>query len=70
MRHIVSDGVDVPVAMPPIDRRRTPDRRTEWRGGRRDSDWTDRPPDALANLERARRIGAVRRMVSSVLHIW
>jgi hypothetical protein len=70
MRHIVSDVADVPLGPPAIDRRRTPDRRTEWQGGRRDSDWTNRPPEALANLERAQRIGALRRMVSSVLHIW
>ena len=26
-----------------LDRRRIPDRRAQWRGGRRDSDWTGRP---------------------------
>jgi hypothetical protein len=26
-----------------IERRTVPDRRTEWRGGRRDEDWTNRP---------------------------
>ena len=31
-----------------VDRRQSPDRRTEWRGGRRDSDWTiNRPAGAL-----------------------
>jgi hypothetical protein len=28
------------------DRRRIPDRRATWRGGRRDSDWKHRPLDA------------------------
>lgn len=28
------------------DRRRIPDRRAVWRGGRRDSDWEHRPVDA------------------------
>lgn len=29
-----------------VDRRRIPDRRATWRGGRRDSDWEHRPADA------------------------
>jgi hypothetical protein len=29
------------------DRRVLPDRREKWRGGRRDSDWIERPPGAL-----------------------
>jgi hypothetical protein len=29
-----------------VDRRRIPDRRAAWRGGRRDSDWKHRPLDA------------------------
>lgn len=29
------------------DRRCQPDRRMEWRGGRRDTDWTNRPPGSL-----------------------
>jgi len=70
MRHIVADIPDVPVAPPLLDRRRTPDRRTVWRGGRRDSDWMNRPPDALARLERARRVSALRRAMTSILHIW
>ena len=28
---------------PPLERRRLRDRRAEWRGGRRDSDWNGRP---------------------------
>jgi hypothetical protein len=38
---------------PPVvfmDRRRTPDRRAAWRGGRRDADWLQRPPGALARM--------------------
>jgi hypothetical protein len=38
--------------VPPLfaDRRRQPDRRTTWRGGRRDSDWLQRPPGALTSM--------------------
>ncbi|MGH9147241.1 MAG: hypothetical protein ACRD1Q_11065 [Vicinamibacterales bacterium] len=32
-------------------------RRRVWRGGRRDSDWTDRPPNALRHLQRRRLTG-------------
>jgi hypothetical protein len=71
MRHIVVDGSDVPVASPLVDRRRTPDRRKEWRGGRRDSDWVNRPPDSLARLEARRNpVGRIRRVVSTLLHLW
>jgi hypothetical protein len=35
----------------PVDRRRQPSRRAGWRGGRRDADWTNRPPGALARAE-------------------
>lgn len=36
-----------------VDRRRIPDRRATWRGGRRDSDWKHRPLDApLWTVER------------------
>jgi hypothetical protein len=38
-----------------IDRRRSEDRRSNWRGGRRDSDWVNRPMGALENLERETR---------------
>ena len=39
--------------LPPlyVERRRCRDRRTEWRGGRRDADWTGRPPGALTRIE-------------------
>ena len=37
------------------DRRRTPDRRTPWRGGRRDTDWTvNRPSGVLDRLASSR----------------
>jgi len=40
--------------LPPVvlvDRRRMPERRTTWRGGRRDSDWINRPPGVLSRLD-------------------
>jgi hypothetical protein len=46
VKHITLDVDDVPVIAPALDRRCTPDRRTTWRGGRRDTDWVARPPDA------------------------
>ena len=72
MRHIITNVSDVPVVPPIVDRRRGgPDRRTEWRGGRRDSDWVNRPPDSLAKLEAAQRHpSALRRVMSSLLHMW
>jgi hypothetical protein len=71
MKHIISDIADVPPVPPVFDRRRNPDRRTEWRGGRRDSDWVNRPPDALAKLEsRQSRAAAFKRAVFSVMHLW
>ena len=44
----------------PNDRRKTPDRRGGWRGGRRDSDWISRPPGAL------RRFNSLQRRVVQV----
>jgi len=41
--------------LPPVvivERRLTPDRRMTWRGGRRNTDWTNRPLGAWAQLER------------------
>jgi hypothetical protein len=71
MKHIVSDVVDVPLAPPLVDRRKTPDRRTVWRGGRRDSDWTNRPPGAWTEIKAAEnRMGALRRAVHFVTHLW
>jgi len=62
-RPLASDGLDAD--LPPVilfDRRRHPDRRTEWRGGRRDADWLNRPSDGLARLARHRRDAAWRRL--------
>jgi hypothetical protein len=44
--------------IPPVilyDRRKSPDRRKTWRGGRRDSDWLHRPPGALRRFEKLQR---------------
>ena len=71
MRHIIADAVDVPPPPVFVERRRTPDRRKEWRGGRRDSDWINRPPAALAEFElRQQKMSMFKRAVFSVLHLW
>ena len=60
------DAHEWEVETPPVvlfDRRKRPDRRTEWRGGRRDSDWVNRPPGAFAKLEKLQR-GYWRRLFS------
>jgi hypothetical protein len=44
VKHIILQTDDVPVLPVVMDRRRQPDRRAAWRGGRRDSDWRRRPP--------------------------
>jgi hypothetical protein len=48
---------DITVVPPVVlyDRRKSPDRRASWRGGRRDSDWIDRPPGALRRFEQLQR---------------
>lgn len=70
MKHISCQTDDVPVMPIVMDRRRTPDRRVEWRGGRRDDDWLHRPegiwPEAVARHERSQRWGRV----FSALHLW
>lgn len=70
MRHISSETNDVPPAPPLLDRRRTPDRRKVWRGGRRDSDWVNRPPDALARFQREQTLRTLWRKALSTLHLW
>jgi hypothetical protein len=80
MKHIFTDQTDVPPPAPVYDRRRTPDRRRFWRGGRRDSDWLDRPIGGLDRFERemekAERRAERRaklsgwRRVLSTLHLW
>jgi len=71
MRHLIADVSDVPPVPPLMDRRRVPDRRAVWRGGRRDSDWINRPPDAWSRLEAAQsKASAFKRAVFSVMHLW
>jgi hypothetical protein len=71
MRHFITEASDVPPNPPLVDRRFTPDRRAVWRGGRRDSDWINRPPGALSKLTAAdSRAAAFRRAVFTVLHLW
>ena len=41
---------DLPVVIA-TERRHTPDRRGTWRGGRRSTDWTERPIGAWRHLE-------------------
>ena len=43
--HSFDSECDAPLIVS-VERRRQPDRRTVWRGGRRDTDWINRPPGA------------------------
>jgi hypothetical protein len=70
VKHIKHLSDDVPVAPFLLDRRRTPDRRVIWRGGRRDSDWTNRPPDGWQRLLTPARRPAKLRAVLSSLQVW
>lgn len=65
----MSDATDVPPPAAACERRRTRDRRKVWRGGRRDSDWVNRPTGALDRLEREATVSAWRRVLST-LHLW
>jgi hypothetical protein len=67
VKHITRDLNDVPAGLPMTDRRRTPDQRREWRGGRRDSDWVGRPPAAWSRYTGK---PAAWRQVLSTLHIF
>lgn len=71
MKHIVYDGHDVPPPVPMLDRRRGPaERRRVWRGGRRDSDWQDRPPGArVVWSEDQMKLSFLRRAMT-ILHLW
>jgi len=70
MQHIISEVEDIPPAPPLVERRRTPGRRQAWRGGRRDSDWLERPYGALARLEKTQKMPArVLRALTS-MHLW
>ena len=54
------------VEVPPVafcDRRQRPDRRVSWRGGRRDSDWLNRPPGVLDKFQRLQRGPVWRRVI-------
>jgi hypothetical protein len=70
MKHIVSDMGDVPPPAPEMDRRRVPDRRKAWRGGRRDSDWQNRPLGALDRLDDAKAKVKLLRRALAALPIW
>jgi hypothetical protein len=70
MKHIVSDLGDVPPPLPGLDRRRVPDRRRAWRGGRRDTDWKNRPLGALDRLDDAKAKVRLLRKALSALHLW
>jgi hypothetical protein len=47
-----SDATDVPAVID-VERRHAPDRRSFWRGGRRNTDWMSRPIGAWRNLEQS-----------------
>jgi hypothetical protein len=49
MEHVQTPG-DVPDVVF-VERRHTPDRRSVWRGGRRNTDWMNRPIGAWRQLE-------------------
>jgi len=70
VKHISLDVDDVPVIAPLLDRRRTPDRRATWRGGRRDSDWTARPLDGLSRYATEASDAPRWRQMLSSLHIF
>ena len=56
------------VEVPPVvfcDRRQRPDRRVSWRGGRRDSDWLNRPPGVLDRFQRLQRGRVWRRVIQT-----
>ena len=49
-QHNLADFCDAPPIVT-VERRHTPDRRTDWRGGRRDTDWLSRPIGAWDHLQ-------------------
>jgi hypothetical protein len=67
VKHITSDFDDVPPLPCLMDRRVHVDRREIWRGGRRDSDWTNRPPAAWQSLDTADRSPRWHAMLSTLL---
>jgi hypothetical protein len=68
VKHIQLQSDDVPHLPFVMDRRRAPDRRTTWRGGRRDSDWNDRPLGAWDRFDPSTRPRW--RQVLASLHVW
>ena len=50
---------DEPPPIVMVERRRTPNRRTRWRGGRRDRDWLTRPLHAWSRSTLSSRLGFV-----------
>jgi hypothetical protein len=48
--HTVAEACDAPVVVI-VEQRHTPDRRGFWRGGRRNTDWFNRPIGAWRHLE-------------------
>jgi hypothetical protein len=70
MKHIVRELGDVPLLPPVLERRQVPDRRKVWRGGRRDSDWKNRPLGALDRLDAAKIKVRMLRRALSALHLW
>ncbi|HXW04119.1 MAG TPA: hypothetical protein VD833_02725 [Vicinamibacterales bacterium] len=74
MKHTILHGDDLPLLPVLVDRRRNPDRRALWRGGRRDSDWTERPPGAWPRLARgeagASPTARFRQALSSLHLLW
>jgi hypothetical protein len=69
VKHITLLTEDVPPPPFLMDRRRIPDRRKAWRGGRRDSDWRNRPLGAWDRMQDAGQPAAWKRMLAS-LHLW
>ena len=61
------DMSDVPPVVL-VERRRTPNRRGAWRGGRRNSDWVNRPAGAWRGLES--RATPWRQWLASVAVLW
>jgi hypothetical protein len=69
VKHIRLQTDDIPAAPFLMDRRRTPERRTIWRGGRRDSDWRNRPLGAWNRVHDAESESSWKRVLAS-LHLW
>lgn len=71
VRDTMELNTETPFRVPHLaDRRKNPDRRQVWRGGRRDSDWLNRPPDARFPRPDAAPIGMRWQALMSILHLW